>query len=162
MQSRATVTQPFATWAAANDARDRLAADDGFSRYGVERIDIERRGRRFELLIRTDEFHRDQIEHLLRSSGTAFNRPAPSRPLTEAGLSSSFMIFGFAAAAGAAAYLLWSKRSGKRQTRTSQTFARSPDHRRWDEDDARPWLRDRQYERDQRAGLRSHAEGFAV
>ena len=80
MQSRTTVTQPFATWAAANEARDRLAADDGFSRYGIERIYIERRGPHFDLLVRTDEFHRDQIEHLLRSSGTAFNRPAASRP----------------------------------------------------------------------------------
>ena len=38
MQSRATVTQPFATWAAANEARDRLAADDGFSRYGIDSL----------------------------------------------------------------------------------------------------------------------------
>jgi len=162
MQSRATVTQLFATWAAANDTRDRLAQGEGFSRYGIDRIDIERRGGGFELLIRTDEFHRDQIEHLLRSSGTTFNRSAASRPLAEAGLSSPFMIFGIAAAVGAAAYLLWSQRSGSRQARTARTYGRSLDHRRWDEDDARPWLRDRQYERDQRAGLRSHAEGFAV
>ena len=75
MRNVVTVTQDFPSWAAACAARDRLARDRGFDEYGIERIDIERLGGHFELLIRTDEFHRDQIEHLLRSSGTRFNPP---------------------------------------------------------------------------------------
>ena len=76
MRNVVTVTQDFPSWAAASAARDRLARDKGFDEFGIERIDIERLGSRFELLVRTDEFHRDQIEHLLRSSGTPFNPPA--------------------------------------------------------------------------------------
>lgn len=79
MQDIVTVTQRFPTWAAAYEARERLTKENGFDEYGIERIDIERLGGRFELLVRTDEFHRDQIEHLLRSSGTTFNPPAERR-----------------------------------------------------------------------------------
>ena len=73
MRNVVTVSQRYPTWAAAYAARERLAEDGGFDGHGIERIDIERWAGRFELLVRTDEFHRDEIEHLLRSAGTAFN-----------------------------------------------------------------------------------------
>jgi hypothetical protein len=76
MRNTVTVTQTFPTWAAAYEARGRLAEEDGFDRFGIDDIEIGRLGPEFELLIRTDEFHRDQIEHLLRSSGTNLNPPA--------------------------------------------------------------------------------------
>ena len=72
-----TVTQGYPSWAAANAARDHLAQDGGFARYGIERIDIARDGGAFELLIRTVEFHRDQIEHLLRSRARGSTRLPP-------------------------------------------------------------------------------------
>ncbi|HEX5868011.1 MAG TPA: hypothetical protein VFY72_09920, partial [Beijerinckiaceae bacterium] len=101
-----TVTQGYPSWAAANAARDHLAQDGGFARYGIERIDIARDGGAFELLIRTVEFHRDQIEHILRSSGTRFNPPAAVHPGANTALTRSLLVFGAAALAGALAYSL--------------------------------------------------------
>lgn len=79
MQSIVTVTQRFPTWAAAYAARERLLEEHGIDDYGIERIDIERLGRRFELLVRGDEMHRREIEQLLRSVGARSNPPARQR-----------------------------------------------------------------------------------
>lgn len=111
MHGIVTVTQRFPTWAAAYEARERLA-QDGFDEYGIERIDIERLGRTFELLVRTDEFHRDQIEHLLRSSGTRFNPPATGQAR---GTSVVPLLLAGAATAAAIGLVtaLWPRREGR-------------------------------------------------
>jgi len=163
MQNIVTITQRFPTWAAANHARDRLAADGGFERYGIERIDIERLGGEFELLIRTDEFHRDQIEHLLRSTGTMFNPPAGQRPWAEVNLTNSLLMLGAAAVAGAFLYSLFGRSHETPQRRPAWVTVRRPSHHRWDEryEESERWRRER-CDRDQREGLRSHDEGFAI
>jgi hypothetical protein len=79
MRNAVTVTQRFPSWAAAYDARQRLSENDGFDQHGIERIEIERFGGRFELLVRTDQFHQAEVEHLLRSAGTVINPPATGR-----------------------------------------------------------------------------------
>jgi hypothetical protein len=161
MRNTVTVSQRFPTWAAANEARDRLAGNDGFERYGIDRIDIERFGGEFELVIRTDEFHRDQIEHLLRSSGTMFNPPT-ERPWAEAGLTSSLWMFGIAAAAGAVLYGLFrwhDQGSGQGRVRSS---GRRRD-RHWDDPRGEDWRPQRDsVESYQREGLRSHEDGYAI
>jgi hypothetical protein len=158
MQAIVTVTQRFPTWADANAARDRLARDDGFDRYGIERIDIERLGPDFELLIRTTEFHRDHIEHLLRSSGTPFNPPAAERAWAGPGLIRSLLYFGIAAAAGALLYGLYGRDDGTERRQAKRPVRRL---RGGERDDDRQWQRER-LERDQREGMRSHAEGYAI
>ena len=163
MQNTVTITQRFPTWAAANDARDRLAEDGGFERFGIHRIDIERFGGEFELLIRTDEFHRDQVEHVLRSSGTMFNPPAAERPWAEVGLKSSLLLFGLAAVGGAVLYgLLGRSHETPPRRRPAWVTVRRPAHR-WEERYAEEerWQRERS-DRDQREGLRSHDEGYAI
>jgi hypothetical protein len=107
MRNLVTVTQTFPSLAAANAARERLTEDAGFDRFGIDRVDIERFGGAFELLIRTDEFHRDQIEHLLRSSGTLFNAPARE---TRRWTAAPAILLGAAAVTGMALYALWSRR----------------------------------------------------
>ncbi len=157
-----TVTQRFPTWAAANDARDRLAENGGLERYGIERIDIERLGGEFELLIRTDEFHRDHIEHLLRSSGTLFNPPATERHWAGPGLTRSLLFFGIAAVAGVVLYGFFGGGDGSSDRRQVRRAGRRPlTQRSYRDDDGRRWQRER-FESDQREGLRSHAEGYAV
>jgi hypothetical protein len=163
MHNTVTISQRFPTWAAANEARDRLAQGDGFERYGIDRIDIERFGGEFELLIRTDEFHRDQIEHLLRSSGTMFNPPAAERPWAEVGLTSSLLVFGIAAVGGAFLYSLFRRSPERAERRPAWVTVRRPSRQRldaWDDDGGR-WQRER-FESDQREGLRSHEEGYAI
>ena len=121
MRNVVTVSQRYPTWAAAYAARERLAEDGGFDEYGIERIDIERFAGRFELLVRTDEFHRDEIEHLLRSAGTAFNPPAESEPRRRRAL--PLLLLGAAALAGTAAYAL----AGRRRDQAAQDGSmRSP------------------------------------
>jgi hypothetical protein len=113
MRNTVTVSQKFPTWAAAYEARERLAEEHGFDEHGIERIDIERFGGRFELLVRTDEFHRDEIEHLLRSSGTMFNPPA--RRAARGGGAMPLLLLGAAAIAGMTVYaLLGSRQPGAR------------------------------------------------
>jgi hypothetical protein len=112
MRSHVTVTQEFQTWAAACAARDYLA-HGGLLEYGIDRVDIERLNDRFELVIRTDEFHRDQIEHLLRSTGTPLN------PTREGGSGwakpTPLVIAGIATAAVAGLFLaLWPRRERRR------------------------------------------------
>ena len=121
MRNVVTVSQRYPTWAAAYAARERLAEDGGFDGHGIERIDIERWAGRFELLVRTDEFHRDEIEHLLRSAGTAFYPPAESEPRRRRAL--PLLLLGAAALAGTAAYAL----AGRRRDRAAQDGSmRSP------------------------------------
>ena len=163
MRDTVSITKRFPTWAAANEARDRLAADGGFERYGIERIDIERLGGEFELLIRTDEFHRDQIEHLLRSTGTMFNPPAGQRPWAEVNLTKSLLMFGVAAVAGAFLYSLYGRSQETPRRRPAWVTVRRPSHHRWDERYEEEERRQRDvYDRDQREGLRSHEEGYAI
>lgn len=114
MRNVVTVSQRYPTWAAAYAARERLAEDGGFDEYGIERIDIERFAGRFELLVRTDEFHRDEIEHLLRSAGTAFN--PPERQESHRSRAAPLLLLGAAALAGAVAYAL----AGRSRDRTAQ------------------------------------------
>jgi hypothetical protein len=163
MHNTVTISQRFPTWAAANEARDRLAQDGGFDRFGIDRIDIERLGGEFELLIRTDEFHRDQIEHLLRSSGTMFNPPAAERPWAGPGLTNSLLVFGMAAVAGAFLYSMFGRSQETSGRRPPWVTVRRPTPQRWDDrsDGGRRWERERSA-RDQREGLRSHEEGYAI
>jgi hypothetical protein len=130
MRNVVTVTQEFPTWAAAYAARERLAGD-GFDEYGIDRIDIERNSRRFELRVRTDEFHRDQIEHLLRSSGTPFNQPAKERR-GRWSAATPLLLAGAATVAAAGLFLtLWPRperrprmaQSGERRLAGQQTAA---------------------------------------
>jgi hypothetical protein len=124
MRNTVTVTQTFSSFADANAARERLAERGGFDRYGIDGVEIERFGREFELLIRTDEFHRDQIEHLLRSSGTAFNPPA--RPGRNWGGAAPALLLGAAAATGVALYALWSRAERRPDGAGRARLARSP------------------------------------
>lgn len=159
MPTIVTVTQRFPTWAAANETRDQLAGNGGFDRYGIERIDIERLGAEFELRIRTVEFHRDHIEHLLRSSGTMFNLPAAARPWAQTDVARSLLYFGAAAVAGACLYALFGRRNGgshRQETWRTEQLPRGESR-----DDSLNWQRKR-FESDRQAGLRSHAEGFAI
>ena len=129
MRNSVTVTQTFPSLAAANAARERLAEGRGFDRYGIDGIAIERFAGQFELLIRTDEFHRDQIEHLLRSSGTAFNPPtAESRRW---GAVAPALLLGAAAVTGAALYTLWN-RSERRPDGAARLRLAGPPHERPD------------------------------
>jgi hypothetical protein len=115
MRNTVTVSQEFPTWAAAYDARQRLADEHGFDEHGIERIDIERFGGRFELVVRTDEFHRDEIEHLLRSSGTMFNPPMRPAPRS-AGSAMPLLLLAMAAVAGIATYALLGSRPSRART----------------------------------------------
>lgn len=131
MRNNVTVTQTFSTLAAANAARERLAEGGGFDRYGIDGVAIERFGREFELLIRTDEFHRDQIEHVLRSSGTALNPPV--RESRRWGAAAPALLLGAAAVTGAALYTLWARAERRpngaprlRATRPLQGAATAP------------------------------------
>jgi hypothetical protein len=121
MRNTVTVSQEFPTWAAAYEARERLTQEHGFDEHGIERIDIERLGGRFELLVRTDEFHRDEIEHLLRSSGTMFNPPA-RRTARGGSAAMPLLLLGAAAVAGMAVYTLL----GSRQPRARAHGASAP------------------------------------
>ncbi|HEY7386074.1 MAG TPA: hypothetical protein VH743_20635 [Beijerinckiaceae bacterium] len=107
MRNSVTVTQTFPSLAAANAVRERLAEERGFDRYGIDEVAIERLGGQFELLIRTDEYHRDQIEHLLRSSGTAFNPPAAQT--RRWGAVAPALLLGAAAVTSVALYTLWNR-----------------------------------------------------
>ena len=147
-----TVTQGYPSWAAANAARDHLAQDGGFARYGIERIDIARDGGAFELLIRTVEFHRDQIEHLLRSRARGSTR----HPGANTAVTRSLLVFGAAALAGGLAYSLFGRRDHARDRRRKAWPSRWQSH-----DDRVPTERDG-FASARREGLRSHAEGFAV
>jgi hypothetical protein len=121
MRNTVTISQEFPTWAAAYEARERLARERGFDERGIDRIDIERFGGRFELLVRTDEFHRDEIEHLLRSSGTMFNPPA--RQTARGGNAALPLVFlGLAAVAGMTVYALL----GSRRPRTPSGVVAAP------------------------------------
>jgi hypothetical protein len=159
-----TVTQRYPSWAAANAARDGLAQDGGFARYGIERVDISRDGRAFALLIRTVEFHRDQIEHLLRSSGTRLNPPAAERPWANTAVTRSLLVFGAAALAGALAYSLLGGRNDAADRRQAGRRRARPAERpsRWQGRDDGGRVERHDIESARREGLRSHAEGFAV
>jgi hypothetical protein len=123
MRNTVTVRQEFPTWAAAYEARERLAEEHGFDERGIERIDIERLNGRFELLVRTDEFHRDEIEHLLRSSGTMFNPPARPRSRV-ASTAMPLLLLGAAAVTGMAVYSLLGSR--RPRARTDGAASRQP------------------------------------
>jgi hypothetical protein len=127
MRNSVTVTQTFSTLAAANAARERLAEERGFDRYGIDGVAIERLGGQFELLIRTDEFHRDQIEHLLRSSGTAFNPPAMQHHRW--GAVAPALLLGAAAVTGAALYTLWKRPERRPNGARPMRISRSPQER---------------------------------
>ena len=117
MRNTVTVMQRFPSWGAAYDARARLAEDDGFDRYSIDEVEIGRFGNEFALLVQTDEFHRDQIEHLLRSAGTRFNpplRPAQGRSNS----ASPLVLLGAAAVAGVLTFVLLNRRK--------RVFVRSP------------------------------------
>jgi hypothetical protein len=161
MHEIVTVTQRFPTWAAANETRDRLAQNGGFERYGIERIDIERSEGEFELLIRTSEFHRDHIEHLLRSSGTMFNAPAGERPWAQSRVARSLMLFGTAAVAGAVLYGVLGRRDDEARRRPAWRRERPSRLHVSEAREEDRWQRER-FESDQREGMRSHAEGYAV
>ena len=111
MEKTAVITERFASWAAASAARNRLALNGGFARYGIDHANIDPVGSEFALVIHMEEAHRREIEDLLRSSGTMFNRPLRERPAHEPGLASPFLIFGIAAVTGAALYSLFKRRS---------------------------------------------------
>src|SRR5215213_11820413 len=131
MPNSVVITERFPTWAAASEARNRLAHNGGFQRYRIEGANIDHIGSEFALMIHTDETHRDEIEHLLRSSGTMFDRPLGTRPGREQGLTSPLLIFGLAVVAGGVLYSLVQRR----YTRSHQ-----PDS--WDDDlwsDALRW-----------------------
>ena len=163
MPNTVVIAERFPTWAAASEARNRLAHNGGFQRYRIEGANIDHIGSEFALMIHTDETHRDEIEHLLRPSGTMFGRPLEARPSSEPGLASPLLIFGLAVVTGGVLYSLLQRR-----------YERSQEPEHWDDDlsanaerrsagreDEQEWQH-RQLESDQRAGLRSHAEGFAV
>jgi uncharacterized protein YjiS (DUF1127 family) len=119
MRGIVTVTQRFPTWAAAYEARERLLQDHDLDDYGIERVDIERLGGRFELLVRTDEFHRDQIEHALRSSDGRLSAPA-TRPRRSGSPVVPLLMAGAATVAAIGLLsALWPRREG--QVRGSQT-----------------------------------------
>ncbi|HYI90031.1 MAG TPA: hypothetical protein VEY05_09045 [Beijerinckiaceae bacterium] len=132
-------------------------------RYGIERIDIARDGGAFELRIRTVEFHRDQIEHLLRSSGTRLNPPAAAHSGTNTAVTRSLLVFTAAALAGALAYSLFGRRDHARDRRRASRREAWPQARpsRWESRDDMLGERDG-FASARREGLRSHAEGFAV
>jgi hypothetical protein len=116
MRSHVTVTQEFPTWAAACAARDYWA-HGGLLEYGIDRVEIERLNDRFELVIRTDEFHRDQIEHLLRSTGTPLNKTREGASRWSA--PTPLVIAGVATAAVAGLFLaLWPR--GERRIGAAQ------------------------------------------
>jgi hypothetical protein len=162
MTSTVVITERFPTWAAASAAKNRLALNGGFQRLGIEDANVERDRDDFALVIHADHSHAEEIDHLLRSSGTLFNHPLGDRPEAEPGLRHSFLIFGVAAAAGAILYTLFRRRS-RRQDTTYEETDLSADIQRWGagRDDETDGER-RQLELDQRAGLRSHDEGYAV
>jgi hypothetical protein len=119
MRNTVTVSQQYPSWAEAYEARERLVEEHGLDEHGIDQIEIERFGGRFELVVRTDEFHRDEIEHLLRSAGTPFNPPAwPERRMFSPpawrepgnGLVRPLALLGAAALAGVAAYALFGPR----------------------------------------------------
>jgi hypothetical protein len=182
VRNAVTVTQPFPNRAQAEEARDRLTLNGGPGRYGIESFTILERGDGFELVIRTIEFHRDEIEHQLRSSGTTLNPPVSERERETADTVRPWLIFGAAAAVGAVlvSLLAPSRRRGpsrifvpfrsKGQARKQSGQARSD--RRWiDErlaesgrDQART-VADGPYEgatRPQTPGLRSHELGSGL
>lgn len=111
--SMVIVTQPFASRERAEEARHRLARNSGPGGYAIESFAIVERGDGVELIIRTIEFHRDEIEHQLRSSGTTFNPPARAGN-TGAGTVRPWLIFGAAAAAGAVLVSLLGSRSERK------------------------------------------------
>jgi hypothetical protein len=158
MRNTVTVTRRFPTWAAANEVRDRLAANGGFERYGIDRIAIERLRGEFELVIRTDEFHRGSIEHQLHSF--AMLDSSAERPWAEAGLTSSLWLFGIAAVAGAALYGLF--RWHDQGSDPRQPLGRGRD-RHWDDPRGEDWReqggKSGSY---QREGLRSREDGYAI
>jgi hypothetical protein len=158
-----TVTQRYPSWAAANEARDNLAQGGGFARYGIERIDIARDGGAFELLIRTVEFRRDQIEHLLRSSGTRLNPPAAVHPWANTAVTRSLLVFTAAALVGALAFSLFGRSDHAGDRRRASRRKAWPQARpsRWESHDDVLGGQDG-FESARREGLRSHAEGFAV
>ena len=91
------------------------------------------------------------------------NTVIAKRPSPEPGLTSPVLIVGIAAAAGIVAYKLLNRRHGHSR-RGQDRPKRNTSHQAWTQDRARSqsWGGDPQYEADQRAGLRSHAEGYAV
>jgi len=169
MPNTVTLTERFPTWAAASAARNRLAQSGGFSRYGIADASIDRIGSEFALVIHTDEAHRNEIDALLRSSGTMFNRPLGQRSHNQPGLTSPIVIFGIGAVLGAVLFTWFTRRHRGRDQPTlwreeglwEPELSRDLDRWHAGRDDEQEWQH-QQLERDQRAGLRSHAEGYAV
>jgi hypothetical protein len=136
MRNTVTVSQQYPSWAEAYEARERLVEEHGLDEHGIDQIEIERFGGRFELVVRTDEFHRDEIEHLLRSAGTPFNPPArPERRLFSApawresgnGFARPLALLGAAALAGVAAYAFFGSRGrSTRQENAARPLPRMP------------------------------------
>jgi hypothetical protein len=136
MRNTVTVSQQYPSWAEAYEARERLVEEHGLDEHGIDQIEIERFGGKFELLVRTDEFHRDEIEHLLRSAGTPFNpptRPMPRMFNTPAGSDSRngfarpLLLLGAAALAGVATYaLLGARGSPAGQKNAARPLPRVP------------------------------------
>ena len=163
MRNTVTVMQRFPSWGAAYEARARLAEDDGFDRYSIDEVEIGRFGNEFALLVQTDEFHRDQIEHLLRSAGTRFNpplRPAQGRSNS----ASPLFLLGAAAVAGVLTFVLLNRRERAlvqppHRTGERPRGADRPEYEGHEDPHGTP---DRSFETNQRAGLRSHAEGYAI
>ncbi len=157
MPNTVVLTETFSTWAAASAAKNRLAQSGGFQRFGIHALNVERTRDDFELRIEADAAHRHEIEHLLRSGAPLYGLPK-DQSWPEPGLVSPVVMLGIAAAAGIFIYRMLSR--GSRQERGLE--------RRWTERPIsrraarRTRGRDRQHEADQRAGIRSHDEGYAV
>ena len=163
MRNTVTVMQRFPSWGAAYDARARLAEDDGFDRYSIDEVEIGRFGNEFALLVQTDEFHRDQIEHLLRSAGTKFNPPS-SPPERRATSAPPLFLLGSAAVVGLLTFVLLNRRErffvqSPHGIRDRSRGTNAPEYQRHEDTRGTP---DRSFETNQRAGLRSHAEGYAI
>jgi hypothetical protein len=130
MRNIVTVSQQFPTWAAAYEARERLAREDGFDRHGIDRIEIERFAGKFELLVRTDERHRDEIAHILQAEEVV--APPPTRARVRRGSAVPLLLLGTAALAGVAVYTLLGTRRGQARTAgqaepgSSERRARAP------------------------------------
>jgi hypothetical protein len=157
MPDTIVVTETYSTWAAANAARNRLTQSGGFQRFGIHAVNVERTRDDFELRIEADPAHRDDITHLLRSGAPLYTQPK-DQSWPEPGLVSPVVMLGIAAAAGIFVYRMLS-RGSRRQAGAERRLAwPSGEHRAV----TAPSRHGRQHDADQRAGIRSHDEGYAL
>jgi hypothetical protein len=155
MANTVVLTETFSTWAAASAAKNRLAQSGGFQRYGIRALNVERARDDFELRIEADAAHRDEIEHLLRTGAPLYTRPKHAT-WPEPGLISPVAMLGIAAAAGIVVYRILSRSSRKDLRAAARSTPPPREH-------VSPMQRqDWQHEADQRAGIRSHEQGYAI